>query len=959
MAESSTEEGQSIKLELLGSLSLQAHSSDLLPPAALQPKRLALLSYLAIARPRGLHTRDKLIGLFWPELDQERARAALSQTLYVLRGALGNAVFRSRGNDEIGLAPGAVWCDVVAFEEAVANDQPVRALELYRGDLLDGFYVSGAPDFEHWLDGERMRLRQSAQQAAWSLSKAADDADDPALALTWARRAHAFAPQDEAGLRRLMGALDSAGDVAGALQLYDEFEVRLRAEYDAEPSAPTRTVAQFLRKKGPVAPRPAVTAAPPPEPPATLPREVTSAPRRRFALLAAALTFALAAAGLWYAWTVRSGANDRNRVAVMPFVVRGNTSLAYLSDGMVDLLSAKLDGAGPIKTVDPHALLHYVATHRVKTDPDAARAVANRFDAGMFVIGSITEAGGRLQVTATLYDAKARKQASASATAASDADILNAVDALARDLLSSQMREPVSRLARAALTTTESFLALKAYLEGEALYRDGRYEDAFDAYSRAVSLDSTFALAHYRRAIAGDWVDAAGVVNLSLDRARQYAGRLDDRERQLVDALTAYWTATPSEAETRYMTILRTYPDDVDAWYHYGEVQFHWGPVIGRSVAAARPAFERVLTLQPTNSSALAHLARIAALERQPRRLDSLVARYLHTDAGGVRMPEVRLLRAYGTRDTADARHHLRALERSADHNVWVAAWRVAAYTGDPRGALAIIEYNTKPSRPAATRHAAYLSAAHFLAAQGRFADARDELASAALISSERVLETDAFLSAMPFAPDDAAHLTSLRNKLRERRARLSADSAYALARLIMADGLVTARMGQPDSARVLLQSLRQLEAQPGSVGHIDDFIVTLAAAIAFQSGNAQVKREALQLRADWQPRIGQGLVRDPAYTYAAQHFLRAELLRQVGRLDEAAGWYESFGDDFGHDVIFMAPAHLRRGEIHERAGRNAQAVREYQQFIELWSNADSTLQPLVEAARARVRGLR
>ena len=55
-----------------------------------QPKRLALLVYLAMAEPRGFHRRDSLLALFWPELPEKRARNALNKTLHFLRSHLGD-----------------------------------------------------------------------------------------------------------------------------------------------------------------------------------------------------------------------------------------------------------------------------------------------------------------------------------------------------------------------------------------------------------------------------------------------------------------------------------------------------------------------------------------------------------------------------------------------------------------------------------------------------------------------------------------------------------------------------------------------------------------------------------------------------------------------------------------------------------------------------------------------------
>ena len=132
-----------IELRALGTLALRDPNGEDLHSVLAQPKRVALLAYLAIARPRGFQRRDTLLALLWPELDEQHARGALNQALRHLRTALGKEAVPSRGDGEIGIDVRALSCDAVEFEAAIEADDPARALGLYRGDLLDGFHVSG------------------------------------------------------------------------------------------------------------------------------------------------------------------------------------------------------------------------------------------------------------------------------------------------------------------------------------------------------------------------------------------------------------------------------------------------------------------------------------------------------------------------------------------------------------------------------------------------------------------------------------------------------------------------------------------------------------------------------------------------------------------------------------------------------------------------------------------------
>ena len=208
----------------------------------LQPKRLGLLAYLAVAAPGRFVRRDLILPLFWPELDGPRARNALNKAVFYLRQVLGEGVLTGRGDDEVGLSGERFWCDAVALDEAVADQGWGEALELYRGDFLPGLYLSGAAPFEEWLEVERTRLRRQAARAARGAAEALMAGDDAPGAVEAARRAVSLAPDDEQAVRYLMALLDRLGDRAGALRVYEDFAARMRREFEVEPDTETRTL---------------------------------------------------------------------------------------------------------------------------------------------------------------------------------------------------------------------------------------------------------------------------------------------------------------------------------------------------------------------------------------------------------------------------------------------------------------------------------------------------------------------------------------------------------------------------------------------------------------------------------------------------------------------------------------------------------------------------------------------
>jgi DNA-binding SARP family transcriptional activator len=239
-----------IQLRTLGGLDLTDSEGRELGAILAQPKRLALLVYLALINSHRFRRRDTVVTLFWPELDDEHARGALRQAVRFLRAALGADVVINRGEEEIGVNPEALQCDATEFDRACESADWPRATELYRGELLAGVFIAEtSAEFEHWLEGERDRLRRRAAGAAWSVVEIAERAGDPVTAAPWARRAVELSPDDEAGVRRLIRILDRRGDRAGALSAYEAFRKRMETLYGSAPSPETDALVAAIRSR--------------------------------------------------------------------------------------------------------------------------------------------------------------------------------------------------------------------------------------------------------------------------------------------------------------------------------------------------------------------------------------------------------------------------------------------------------------------------------------------------------------------------------------------------------------------------------------------------------------------------------------------------------------------------------------------------------------------------------------
>ena len=406
-------------LRTLGSVALVEHTASGEQHLDVQQKRLALLVFLARGGRGHFVRRDVLLSLFWPDTDDQHGRGVLRQALTAFRKQLGAEVLVTRGEDEVGLASDGLSCDATAFEDACRSGEYEVARTLYRGHFLAGFHATGvAPEFEQWVDVERDQLRRLAGDAFWRVALQLEAAGDAARAVTCARSAVDLDPDDEKGVARLISMLDWQGDRSGALTVYAALERRLADGFSAQPAPETRALMKTLRERPtPASLRPSRDLAPPdvtlPDPAAASPVAIAAgeAPHRRSRrplLLAGAVRAAstiMLVALLGPSRPAQSPAPGRHALAVMPFRVHTpDSSLAWLREGMVELLTMRLAGNEALRVVDPGRAL--AAWHRGSSDGSAAdspeflQRVAAQAGAARIVQGSVSGTPERLILAA-------------------------------------------------------------------------------------------------------------------------------------------------------------------------------------------------------------------------------------------------------------------------------------------------------------------------------------------------------------------------------------------------------------------------------------------------------------------------------------------------------------------------------------------------------------------------------
>ncbi|MFW6089317.1 MAG: protein kinase domain-containing protein [Gemmatimonadota bacterium] len=336
---------------------------------------------------------------------------------------------------------------------------------------------------------------------------------------------------------------------------------------------------------------------------------------RRKLGLAAGAAFALLAATLLTGRGSSSAPTPvPGSVAVLPFRVSGaDASLGYLREGMVDLLSTKLTGEGGPRAIAPATVLGEWRDAGGSETRDVAEsralALAGRIGAEQLLVGEVVGTPDHVILSASLLETPDGRVAARATVEGSADSLLAVIDALTARLLALGAGESPRPLDAVATT---SLPALRAYLDGRVSMREARYADAYELFSEAVELDSTFALAAVRAWWAA-WSTQGSADSRLLQIAREGRDRLGESDLAFVEAVFGpNYPAPYSDAERLAMRrrLVDIDPDRVEFRFIYADRLYHYHAMLGLPDGQERAAaqFRRALAADSTYAPTYEHL---------------------------------------------------------------------------------------------------------------------------------------------------------------------------------------------------------------------------------------------------------------------------------------------------------------------------------------------------------------
>jgi TolB-like protein len=226
-------------------------------------------------------------------------------------------------------------------------------VSLYAGPFLDGFFLTGAPEFDRWMENERAGFAREYAEALETLAAKAAVRGDARRAAEWWQRLADHDPLSSRVTVHLMSALAAAGNRAGALEWARSYQELIHRDLEAAPNPAVLALAEQLRRhpeSTPLVPVP-----------------------------------------------VRPGEIS---VAVLPFTnLSSEPGNDFFSEGLTEELMSRLAQVEGVRVASRTSVN---ASRREALD---VREIGRRLGVGALIEGSIRQAGDRIRLTAQLMAA--------------------------------------------------------------------------------------------------------------------------------------------------------------------------------------------------------------------------------------------------------------------------------------------------------------------------------------------------------------------------------------------------------------------------------------------------------------------------------------------------------------------------------------------------------------------------
>lgn len=302
-------------------------------------------------------------------------------------------------------------------------------------------------------------------------------------------------------------------------------------------------------------------------------------------------------------------APDLNTIAVFPFEISGDEELQYLREGLVDVFSTKIDGIAGLNSIDPNVTIARARDFPGTLEPLEYASISSEVGAGEFILGNLLRLGDKIRIKISEYSNDGKLINDAEAIVPSESEILGAIDKLVLETIAQRYTIVRQDIIASSILMSDDLRAVKAFLVGEELRRNGYFEEASQSYVQAISIDSAMSMAWIRMDQVCSWTGICPYdQSVILENGLKYSGNLPAKMREFAQYSADKGLIRQPEGVRRAQELIDKYGENVDFLILLGESIFHSNAVRGESALPSLNPFLKAYRYDPNNTEVLYHI---------------------------------------------------------------------------------------------------------------------------------------------------------------------------------------------------------------------------------------------------------------------------------------------------------------------------------------------------------------
>ena len=587
-----------------------------------------------------------------------------------------------------------------------------------------------------------------------------------------------------------------------------------------------------------------------------------------------------------------------------------------------------------------------------RIDKNIATQVATKAGVKWMILGSILQIKPRIEITSQLVDVETGEiKASQRISGEKEEEVFALVDrltvALKKDLalpVAAQQEKEMS----VASVTTHSPEAYRYYLEGIDNLNKVYFKEAEKSFRKALEIDSTFAMAYYRLAIASKYNGDNIVAKECITQASKYSEDLTQKEKLCIKAFEAYIAGDYSQNVKVLQKITEIYPDEKETFFEMGTTYF--GDLHNNEKAVYY--LNRALQIDPLYKMAYNVIA--YAYDRMGDFDKSIWAinKYIELAPDEPNPYDSRAdLYAWNGKLEPAIESYQKALERKPDFymSLMKLGYMYLFKKDYARAESCFAELSS--SNDKIWRSTGRLCLFLVPLYQGKFEDALKILDDA--IAGDRMEQMEGEMVAYKHAQKASIYEN---------------EKKWSLALNEVETGMQIFKKAKPDDpdngreyyAYFLAKSGKMTEAEEIARVLKKDFEekdTTLMHTYWWIMGEIQLIKGDTNMALSYLDKVYRA---SPTPSFSLRYHL-AEIYFKIGRLDEAVAELEKALTRYDENRVWeisAVKAYYLLGLAYEKSGWNKKAIEKYEEFLDIWKNADPGI-PEGEDAKERLQKLR